>query len=533
MVEHTFEWKSGGEKVVIRRISVVLTGDFCDWNSEEHVAVKGEDGVFRAKLERPEGTKILFKFIVDGDWKAAENYPIEGDDKNNVFVFDVAAKGATEEVDGTAAASITEVAEPVAAPVAAAEIAPEAPGTDAPTDATRSATDEITSPPEAHTPAQATLTPEPTPAGSVEALHQEPSTDKAGHEAGDETGKTPALEADTSAQVEEIKAPAPIAAEVLDIAVNDGNSGDAVAQPVTEAEKTPAVDETAVAGVAALSEVEPPKETLLGSGSIPPELVSGSAEIIPETTPQVSSSESVNANDTISAVASDTATKTDDIVADETPVEPLPAQQSAISGPSQVDSAPVAVASADVGKVEDAAAPIVDGAPGSDGHISPTAPVIAEPIPSGTFDIPFPADVGKAEAGEGKTDVAAVTKVEEPAEVKAVPVEPKAEAPIDVKVDAPAEAKPEIPAKVDLPIEAKSEAPVESKPDSNAGPAANTTAADPVAVQALDKLRESAGAGEQAHTTGAPATTPPQDESPKKKASVWKKIKNLFTGKSN
>ncbi|KAI8818250.1 uncharacterized protein EV422DRAFT_539199 [Fimicolochytrium jonesii] len=82
MVSQTFEWKEGGH-------NVVLTGDFIDW-SQDLVAEKGEDGVFRAKLERAPGTKIVFKFVVDGDWRNATNYPTEADEsgnQNNFFVF--------------------------------------------------------------------------------------------------------------------------------------------------------------------------------------------------------------------------------------------------------------------------------------------------------------------------------------------------------------------------------------------------------------------------------------------------------------
>ncbi|KAI9090848.1 hypothetical protein DFS34DRAFT_342731 [Phlyctochytrium arcticum] len=72
MVQQVFEWKHGGEKVV-------LTGDFDDW-SQSVVAEKGDDGVFRAKLERPPHTKIIFKFVVDEVWRNDDNYDIETDE---------------------------------------------------------------------------------------------------------------------------------------------------------------------------------------------------------------------------------------------------------------------------------------------------------------------------------------------------------------------------------------------------------------------------------------------------------------------
>ncbi|KAJ3004505.1 hypothetical protein HKX48_001193, partial [Thoreauomyces humboldtii] len=72
----------------------------------------GEDGIFRATVERPAGTKITFKFVVDGEWVNASNYPTEADDEgnqNNFFVF-----------PAVAAAHIPETVQAAVAPVVAA-----------------------------------------------------------------------------------------------------------------------------------------------------------------------------------------------------------------------------------------------------------------------------------------------------------------------------------------------------------------------------------------------------------------------------
>lgn len=52
---------------------------------------KGDDGVFRAIIDRPAGTKILFKFVVDGEWKNASNYEEETDDSVCILFFDSSA----------------------------------------------------------------------------------------------------------------------------------------------------------------------------------------------------------------------------------------------------------------------------------------------------------------------------------------------------------------------------------------------------------------------------------------------------------
>jgi hypothetical protein len=53
---------------------------------------KTADGTFVGKMEKPaELDKVLFKFVVDGDWLVSPDFPVETDKEgnlNNVFVFD-------------------------------------------------------------------------------------------------------------------------------------------------------------------------------------------------------------------------------------------------------------------------------------------------------------------------------------------------------------------------------------------------------------------------------------------------------------
>ncbi|KAF8665744.1 hypothetical protein AX16_000192 [Volvariella volvacea WC 439] len=66
--------------------SVIVTGTFDEWRSSIPL-VKGPYG-FEAKVKVPWGSKVLYKFVVDGRWQVQEGYPTEWDpigNLNNVY----------------------------------------------------------------------------------------------------------------------------------------------------------------------------------------------------------------------------------------------------------------------------------------------------------------------------------------------------------------------------------------------------------------------------------------------------------------
>lgn len=47
---------------------IYLTGDFNRWNQKSIPMLQGRDGVWRATLDLPVGTKHEFRYLVDGEW---------------------------------------------------------------------------------------------------------------------------------------------------------------------------------------------------------------------------------------------------------------------------------------------------------------------------------------------------------------------------------------------------------------------------------------------------------------------------------
>ncbi|KIY72974.1 carbohydrate-binding module family 48 protein [Cylindrobasidium torrendii FP15055 ss-10] len=73
--EFTFEWPFSGNHVVV-------TGTFDQWSSS--LPLSREGGVFRATTTLPWAEKILYKFVVDGNWVTSPQAPTENDNSGNV-----------------------------------------------------------------------------------------------------------------------------------------------------------------------------------------------------------------------------------------------------------------------------------------------------------------------------------------------------------------------------------------------------------------------------------------------------------------
>ncbi|EIN10317.1 hypothetical protein PUNSTDRAFT_24152, partial [Punctularia strigosozonata HHB-11173 SS5] len=69
--EAVFSWPDAGAH------DVIVTGTFDNWSSSIHMT-KTPSG-FEAKVKVPWGQKILYKFVVDGTWLAAQGQPTELD----------------------------------------------------------------------------------------------------------------------------------------------------------------------------------------------------------------------------------------------------------------------------------------------------------------------------------------------------------------------------------------------------------------------------------------------------------------------
>ncbi|PCH41624.1 carbohydrate-binding module family 48 protein [Wolfiporia cocos MD-104 SS10] len=82
MHEVRFRWPHGNAS------DVIVTGSFDEWSRSLHLA-RSADGSFEGAARVPWGTKVIYKFIVDGRWTTNESEPIENDDggnPNNVHV---------------------------------------------------------------------------------------------------------------------------------------------------------------------------------------------------------------------------------------------------------------------------------------------------------------------------------------------------------------------------------------------------------------------------------------------------------------
>ena len=58
--------------VAPKATSVMLVGDFTEWQQGALVMAKGEDGVWTTELKLPQG-KHSYLFIVDGEWQDDPN----------------------------------------------------------------------------------------------------------------------------------------------------------------------------------------------------------------------------------------------------------------------------------------------------------------------------------------------------------------------------------------------------------------------------------------------------------------------------
>ncbi|EGO01584.1 carbohydrate-binding module family 48 protein, partial [Serpula lacrymans var. lacrymans S7.3] len=78
--EVNFEWPG------MDATDVIVTGTFDQWSSSIHLTK--DPSSFQGKVRIPWGEKIVYKFIVDGNWVTHSDHPIEADssgNRNNVY----------------------------------------------------------------------------------------------------------------------------------------------------------------------------------------------------------------------------------------------------------------------------------------------------------------------------------------------------------------------------------------------------------------------------------------------------------------
>ncbi|GAA5976231.1 hypothetical protein JCM5350_001389 [Sporobolomyces pararoseus] len=81
--QHTFNWKGHGN-------TVVATGSFDDWKTSLPPLNKQPDGTFSGQIGVPFGQKIVYKYVVDGQWMHNMDEQTETDASGNVNnVFNV------------------------------------------------------------------------------------------------------------------------------------------------------------------------------------------------------------------------------------------------------------------------------------------------------------------------------------------------------------------------------------------------------------------------------------------------------------
>ncbi|KAJ3039133.1 hypothetical protein HK097_002926, partial [Rhizophlyctis rosea] len=76
-----FRWSLGGH-------AVTVTGTFDQWTRSTHLT-RQPDGTFRGTVDIPFGSRVLYKFVVDGIWRIDPEQPTEVDSTgimNNVAV---------------------------------------------------------------------------------------------------------------------------------------------------------------------------------------------------------------------------------------------------------------------------------------------------------------------------------------------------------------------------------------------------------------------------------------------------------------
>ncbi|KAF8592452.1 carbohydrate-binding module family 48 protein [Ramaria rubella] len=74
--EATFIWPE------VDAQEVVITGTFDQWSSSMHLT-KSSRG-FEGKIKLPWGSRVLYKFVVDGHWRTAQSQPEEADNQGNL-----------------------------------------------------------------------------------------------------------------------------------------------------------------------------------------------------------------------------------------------------------------------------------------------------------------------------------------------------------------------------------------------------------------------------------------------------------------
>ncbi|BGP32470.1 Cruciform DNA binding protein [Rhodotorula toruloides] len=74
---HTFTWKGHGS-------TIVATGTFDDWKCSLPPLTKQADGSFAGHVQLPFGKKVLYKYVVDGQWMPNHDEPTETDFSGNV-----------------------------------------------------------------------------------------------------------------------------------------------------------------------------------------------------------------------------------------------------------------------------------------------------------------------------------------------------------------------------------------------------------------------------------------------------------------
>jgi len=77
MFDYQFEWKNSGAG------KVFVTGSFDNWQQINELE-KQPDGTFMKVIQLPTNEKkIIYKYVVDGNWVIDNSKPIEDDGKGN------------------------------------------------------------------------------------------------------------------------------------------------------------------------------------------------------------------------------------------------------------------------------------------------------------------------------------------------------------------------------------------------------------------------------------------------------------------
>jgi len=77
MFDYQFEWKNP------QAGKVYVTGNFDNWQKVNELE-KQPDGTFKKVIPLPsDEEKILYKFVVDGNWVVDNNMPVEDDGMGN------------------------------------------------------------------------------------------------------------------------------------------------------------------------------------------------------------------------------------------------------------------------------------------------------------------------------------------------------------------------------------------------------------------------------------------------------------------